>query len=37
MSLITCEISLDMTWSANCVACEAVRVATFAMIDRYKT
>ena len=34
MPLITCEISLDMTWSANCVACEAARVTTFAMTDR---
>ena len=33
MPLITCEINLIVTWSANCVISEDNRVTTFAIID----
>ena len=31
MSLIHCEITLDLNWSEKCVICEANRTTTFAM------
>ena len=31
MSLINCEISLILTWSANCAICKLNRTATFAI------
>ena len=31
MSLIHCEITLDLNWSEKCVICEANRATTFAM------
>ena len=33
MALINCEITLDLTWSANCVICEEDRAITFAISD----
>ena len=30
MPLINCEVTLDLTWSWNCVICEAGRATTFA-------
>ena len=32
MSLINCEITLDLTWSAICVVCKADRLITFTII-----
>ena len=31
--LINCENSLDLTWSENCVICEADRATTFAITN----
>ena len=33
MLLINCEINLMVTWSANCVTCEADRAIIFAIAD----
>ena len=33
MPLINCEITLDLSWSANFVICEAGRLATFTITD----
>ena len=33
MALISCETTLDLTWSANCVICEEDRAITFAISD----
>ena len=33
MALINCEITFDLTWSANCVICEECRATTFAIPD----
>ena len=33
MALINCEITLDLTWSANCVIYKEDRAITFAISD----
>ena len=33
MALINCEITFDLTWSANCVICKEYRATIFAIPD----
>ena len=33
MALINCEITLDLTWLANCIIFEEDRAITFAIAD----
>ena len=35
MSLINCEISIILTWSASCAICKLNRTATLAVIKLY--